>query len=74
MESVIVPAHLILADNRGDYVFTVEDGIAKKKYVTRGLTFGDETEIKEGLNGTETIVDKGFREVGDNFSVTVSEL
>jgi membrane fusion protein (multidrug efflux system) len=73
-ESVIVPAHLILADNKGDYVFTVEDGTAKKKYVTRGLTSGNETEIKEGLTGTETIVDKGFREVGDNFSVTVSQL
>jgi membrane fusion protein (multidrug efflux system) len=73
-ESVIVPAHLILADNKGDYVFTVEDGTAKKKYVTRGLTSGKETEIKEGLTGTETIVDKGFREVGDNFSVTVSQL
>jgi membrane fusion protein (multidrug efflux system) len=73
-ESVIVPAHLILADNKGDYVFTVEDGTAKKKYVTRGLTSGNETEIKEGLTGTETIVDKGFREVGDNFSVAVSQL
>lgn len=73
-ESVIVPAHLILADNKGDYVFIVEDGTAKKKYVTRGLTSGDETEIKEGLTGSETIVDKGFREVGDNFSVTVSQL
>ncbi|GAA0880657.1 efflux RND transporter periplasmic adaptor subunit [Algoriphagus jejuensis] len=73
-ESVIVPAHLILADTKGDYVFIVENGTAKKKYVTRGLTYGDETEIKEGLSGTETIVDKGFREVGDNFSVTVAQL
>ncbi|GAB3233856.1 efflux RND transporter periplasmic adaptor subunit [Algoriphagus aestuariicola] len=73
-ESVIVPAHLILADNKGDYVFIVENGTAKKKYVTRGMTYEGETEIKEGLNGTETIIDKGFREVGDNFSVTVSQL
>lgn len=73
-ESVIVPAHLILADNRGDYLFTVENGIAKKKYVKRGYSFGDETEILEGLNGTETLVDKGFREVGDNFSVNISQL
>ncbi|MBC6368486.1 efflux RND transporter periplasmic adaptor subunit [Algoriphagus sp. AK58] len=73
-ESVTVPAHLILADNRGDYLFTVENGVAKKKYVKRGYTFGDETEILEGLNGTETLVDKGFREVGDNFSVNISQL
>ena len=70
----MVPAHLILADTKGDYIFIVENGLAKKKYVTRGLTSGDQTEIKEGLTGGETLVDKGFREVGDNFSVTVSEL
>lgn len=73
-ESVMVPAHLILADSKGDYVFIVENGTAKKKYVTRGLTYNNETEIKEGLTGTETIIDKGFREVGDNFSVTVAQL
>lgn len=73
-ESVIVPAHLILADNRGDYLFIVENGIAKKKYVKRGYTFGAETEIVEGLTGVETLVDKGFREVGDNFSVNISQL
>jgi len=73
-ESVIVPTHLILADNNGDYLFTVENGIAKKKYIKRGYTFADETEIVEGLSGNEILVDKGFREVGDNFSVNVSKL
>lgn len=73
-DGVIVPAHLILSDTQGDYLFIVENGTAKKKYVKRGLTFGDETEILEGLTGTETIVDKGFREVGDNFSVNIAQL
>ena len=72
-ESVIVPSHLILADTKGDYLFAVENGVAKKKYVKRGYTSGDQTEIVEGLVGTEMLVDKGFREVGDNFSVNVSK-
>jgi len=71
--SVVIPAHLILADTKGDYVFIVENGLAKKKYVTRGYSSGDETEIVSGLIGTELLVDKGFREVGDNFSVNVSK-
>ena len=71
--SVVIPAHLILADTKGDYVFIVENGIAKKKYVTRGYSSDDETEIVSGLVGTELLVDKGFREVGDNFSVNVSK-
>lgn len=73
-DAVIIPSHLILSDNRGDYVFTVIDGIAKKTYVKRGMTFELETEILDGLNGTETLVDKGFREVGDNFSVNIAQL
>lgn len=71
--SVVVPAHLILSDTKGDYLFVVENGLAKKRYVTRGYTTGDQSEIKEGLMGTEILVDKGFREVGDNFSVNVSK-
>ncbi|GMQ24635.1 efflux RND transporter periplasmic adaptor subunit [Algoriphagus sp. oki45] len=73
-DSVIVPSHLILSDNRGDYVFIVENETAKKRYVKRGLSFETETEIVEGLSGTETLVDKGFREVGDNFSVNIAQL
>ncbi len=72
-EAVIVPSKLVLSDNRGDYVFTVVDGIAKKTYVKRGKTADLDTEILEGLTGTELLVDKGFREVGDNFSVTVAQ-
>ena len=72
-ESVVVPSHLILADTKGDYLFVVENGLAKKKYVTRGYTSGDQTEIVEGLTGSEILVDKGFREVGDNFSVNVAK-
>ena len=65
---------MILSDNRGDYLFVVEDGTAKKKYVERGKTFDKETEILEGLQGDEVLVDKGFREVGDNFSVNIAQL
>ncbi|MDR7131286.1 RND family efflux transporter MFP subunit [Algoriphagus sp. 4150] len=72
-EAVIVPSHLILSDNRGDYMFTVVDGKAKKTYVTRGKTFNRETEIEKGLTGSETLVDKGFREVGDNFNVNIAQ-
>ena len=72
--SVVIPSHLILSDNRGDYVFVVENETAKKKYIKRGMSSGNETEVKDGLTGTETLVDKGFREVGDNFSVNIAQL
>jgi RND family efflux transporter MFP subunit len=73
-DAVTVPSYLILSDNRGDYIFVVVDGMAKKKYVERGKTFDKDTEILKGLEGNELLVDKGFREVGDNFSVNIAQL
>jgi RND family efflux transporter MFP subunit len=71
-DAVVIPSYLILKDNRGSYVFIVEEGVAHKKYVERGMTYDGETEILEGLDGSEVLIDKGFREVGDNFSVDIS--
>ncbi len=71
-EAVIVPTYLILQDNKGSYVFVVEGGLARKKYVERGMTYEGKTEILEGLEGSENLVDKGFREVGDNFNVNIA--
>src|SRR5690606_10841089 len=61
--AVTVPTNLILQDNDGEYVFTVENGSAKKAYIERGLTYQGKTEVLEGLKGDEILVDKGFREV-----------
>ncbi len=72
-DAVIVPNYLILQDNRGDYVYTVQDNVSIKRYIERGRTYKDKTEVLEGLEGSETLVDKGFREVGDNFTVNITQ-
>lgn len=72
-EAIVVPSYLILQDNQGDYVFVVDSGTAKKKYIKRGMTQREETEVMEGLDGSELLVDKGFREVGNNARITISE-
>jgi membrane fusion protein, multidrug efflux system len=71
--AVTVPNYLILQDNKGDYVFTVENNVSKKRYIKRGLTYREVTEVLEGLSGDEVLVDKGFREIGDNFNVNIAE-
>ncbi|WP_194774509.1 efflux RND transporter periplasmic adaptor subunit [Pararhodonellum marinum] len=71
-KSVIVPNYLILQDNKGDYLYVVEDNVAKRKYIKRGKTYQENTEVLEGLEGNETLVDKGFREVGENFKVNIA--
>jgi membrane fusion protein, multidrug efflux system len=72
-EAIVVPSYLILQDNQGDYVFVVDNDTAKKKYIKRGMTQREETEVMEGLDGNELLVDKGFREVGNNARVNISE-
>ncbi len=71
--AVTVPNYLILQDNKGDYVFTVDESLSKKRYIKRGKTYKDVTEVLEGLTGTEVLIDKGFREVGDNFVVNIAK-
>ncbi len=72
-DAVMVSNNLILQDNQGDYVFVVENENSVKRYVKRGMTQRDNTEILEGLDGTEVLVDRGFREVGNNFRVKIAE-
>ncbi len=62
---------MIQRDNRGDYIYIIKEEKANKVYLKRGKTYQAETEILEGLQGDETIIDKGFREVGNGFTVEV---
>ena len=71
--AVTVPNYLILQDSKGDYVFTVENNVSNKRYIKRGMTYKETTEVLEGLSGDEVLVDKGFREVGDNFNVNIAQ-
>jgi len=71
--AVTVPTNLVLQDNKGEYVFIVENDAAKKAYIKRGMTFQGKTEIVEGLKGNETLVNKGFREVSENNKVSIAQ-
>lgn len=70
-DAVVIPAYLIQEDREGDYVFVVEEQTAKKTYVKRGLTYQGRVEVLEGLQGGEVLVDKGFRDIGDNYLVSI---
>jgi len=72
-KAITVPTNLIQRDNKGEYVFVVNDGKAVKRYITKGETYHRVSEIKEGLSGGETLVDKGFREVAEGSKVEIVE-
>lgn len=77
-EALAVPTRLIQKDETGQYIYVVEKresgSIARKVYVVAGTTSNKETEITEGLQGNEQIVDRGFRELTEGVEVMVANM
>jgi RND family efflux transporter MFP subunit len=71
-DAVVVADQLILQDVSGaDYVMVLEGNKAVKKLVTMGRGYKNETIITSGLNGSETLLIKGARQVSDGDLVEV---
>jgi RND family efflux transporter MFP subunit len=58
-DAVVVPMAAIQNSQTGNFVFVVENGVAKVRTVTVERQFGDEAVITDGLNGSETVVTDG---------------
>jgi RND family efflux transporter MFP subunit len=75
--ATVVPTKLIQKDGRGDFVFIVDSEAdtptAKKVKVKRGRTYNNQTQILEGLQGNELLVDQGFRDVSEGINVKIVE-
>ncbi|MBN8575405.1 MAG: efflux RND transporter periplasmic adaptor subunit [Cytophagales bacterium] len=72
-----VPTKIIQRDTQGTFVFISEtkgEGlVARKVYIKPGLSYGNETEVLEGLAGTETVVFEGYREVTEGAELKAAE-
>ncbi|WKN43355.1 efflux RND transporter periplasmic adaptor subunit [Tunicatimonas pelagia] len=77
-DAIVVPTKLILEDAKGDFLFVAknaEEGegkVAGKQHIDRGQTYNNETVISEGLQGNETLIDKGFREVAEGVRISIA--
>lgn len=74
--AMVVPSNIVGKDLRGDFVFVAvkdEAGVdrAEKKYVNRGISFGERTEIKEGLEPGDRVITAGFDEVNQTEAITI---
>ncbi|GAB4399354.1 MAG: efflux RND transporter periplasmic adaptor subunit [Microscillaceae bacterium] len=74
-KAVVVPTNLIQRDKVGDFIFVLKkDGkktLARKVRLTRGKTYAQKTEVLEGLQGDEVLIDQGYRQVVDGEKVKV---
>jgi len=63
VEQVVVPQAALIADQRGVYVFIVEDGMAAVRRLKLGGESGSDVVVQEGLNGGEQVVVEGLQGV-----------
>ena len=65
--AILIPSNVIYSDDTGEYVFGTKEFdrtiIAKKISVIVGKSYNYKSEILEGLDGSEIIIDKGSTEV-----------
>lgn len=69
--AIVVPTEAILTSNATQYVFVVEDGFAKYREVTTGLTGSGVTEVLTGLSAGEQLVTVGQAYLRDGDAVRI---
>lgn len=72
-KALVVPSIIVKKDTKGEYVYVSEelDGllIAKKKYITTGMSYEDETMVVSGLNPGDQVIVQGYNLVTDGTEV-----
>jgi len=74
--TLAVPTRIIQRDEDGQFIFVVDDRgerkLARKIHVVTGISYNTQTEILEGLAGSELIVDQGYRDLTEGVEVTLA--
>jgi membrane fusion protein, multidrug efflux system len=59
LQAVVVPSTAVQVSQTGNFVFVIDNDVAKKQDVKVERTVGDQSVIASGLNGGETVVTDG---------------
>lgn len=70
-EALVVPSNAVIKDLKGDFVFVAKGGQAQKVYVTKGKSFGAETEITKGLSKGDKVIIAGYNQVNDGEKIAL---
>ena len=72
--AVVLPNALVQQDVEGrDFIYVVEDGIARKRVVELGMASGDEVLVTSGLAWNDHVVEKGASRIVEGESVRILE-
>ncbi|MFN3840900.1 MAG: efflux RND transporter periplasmic adaptor subunit [Cyclobacteriaceae bacterium] len=76
-ETLAVPTRIIQTDEDGQFIYIVDNRegkmLARKVHVTTGITSKAETEIIDGLQGSELIVNEGYRDLTEGVEVVIEK-
>jgi membrane fusion protein, multidrug efflux system len=67
--AITVPINTIQKSESGDYVLVNENGLAKKKIIKVGQTYGEKAEVLSGLKAGEQLITVGFQDLNDGDKV-----
>ena len=74
--TVTIPVNTLQNDDKGKFVMVAlkEGGkmIARKRYITVGEMYGEELEVKSGLQDGEQLITEGFQNLYDGQLVTTA--
>jgi len=70
-KAITVPVKAIQKSEEGDYVFVAENGVAKRKNVKSGNTYGGVTEILSGLSAGDQLITDGASDLEDGDKIKV---
>jgi multidrug efflux pump subunit AcrA (membrane-fusion protein) len=76
---IVIPVNLVQSDESSKYVYVLEKlsngkTVAKKKPVVIGEVYGDNVEIKSGLNAGELLISEGYQSLYEGQVVSTSTL
>lgn len=71
----VVPSIIIKKDIEGEYIYVAKESdgalVAKKVYITTGLSYNDETMVTSGLNSGDQAIIEGYSLVTDGTEVKI---
>ena len=74
-KALVVPSIIIKKDIVGEYIYVVRESegknIAKKVYISTGLSYNDETMVVSGLNQGDKAIVEGYSLVTDGTEVKI---
>lgn len=70
-DALIVPVEAVNTDRTGDFCYVIENGVARVRYVTTGISSTTEIQILEGLNEGEEVITTISNGLADGVPVIV---